>query len=168
MGYVYVDDNKEYDPLEYCEPYCIFERKFSDLEGDIEAQEIKICVFPSKRGAPRPFSIDRFYFTEPVLKFRFSKLFNANEDKQAVLIHHVCEFEFNSSYKDMEQEMAEELKAHVPCFYIPGVRQLEMSYYLGAKNIQLVFDVVVRDEKDVRTVSNQLISMDIMLFARGF
>ncbi len=166
MGYVYFDDNKEYNPL-YDEPYSIFERKFLDMEGDFEKQEIKICVFPTKRGSC-PFSIDRFYFSEPVLRFRFSRLFNANEDVHEILVHHIFEYDFNSSYKNMEQEMIEELKSHVSSFYIPGVRQLEMSYNIGMKNIQLIFDVVVGDEDEIKTVCNQLISMDIILFARGW
>lgn len=88
-------------------------------------------------------------------------------DGNDILIHHVIEYDFDSSFVEIQQDMAEEFKVRLEHIYIPGVKHLELSYRLTPKSVQLIFDAITEEEK-VQSICNQLISHDIAIFLRGW
>lgn len=168
MPIVFISESKNYNPLEL-EPYCSFNKKFTDKEEDIDGSMIKLVISNHRKGFVDGFSIDRFYCDDITLKFLFSRIqiHEESTDKKVILIHHTIEYDFNSSSAEFQQDMAEELKARSGHIYIPGVKQLELSYRQTSRNIQLIFDVIT-DEEQLRMVCNQLISHDIAMFSRGW
>lgn len=165
MPIIFILENNEYNPLEL-EPYRTFNQKYEDREDDIEGALIRINISNQRRGFVDGFSVDRFYCDDITLKFWFSNI-NDKHDGNDILIHHTIEYDFDSSFVEIQQNMAEEVKERAEHIYIPGVMNLALSYRLTSKNIQLIFDVVTEKDK-VQTVCNQLISHDIAMFARGW
>lgn len=165
MPIVFIPENNEYNPLEL-EPYRSFNQKYEDRQDDIDGNLIKISIPNQRRGFVDGFSVDRFYCDDITLKFWFSHFYEKHEGND-ILIHHTIEYDFDPSFVEMQQDMAEEFKVRAEHIYIPEVKNLELSYRLTSKNIQLIFDVVTEKDK-VQTVCNQLISHDIAMFSRGW
>ncbi|MBR3242794.1 MAG: hypothetical protein IKF90_08870 [Parasporobacterium sp.] len=165
MPIIFIPENNEYNPLEL-EPYRSFNRKFEDREDEIDGAQIKLSISNQRRGYVDGFSVDRYYCDDITLKFMFSHI-REKRDGNDILIHHLIEYGFATTFVEIQQDMAEEFKVRSEHIYIPGVMNLELSYRLTSKNIQLIFDVVTAKDK-VQTVCNQLISHDIAMFSRGW
>ena len=165
MPIIFIPESNEYNPLEL-EPYRSLNKKFEDREDDIDSALIKISIASHRKGFVGGFSVDRFYCDDITLKFMFSYI-HGNHDRNDILIHHTIEYDFDSSFVEIQQDMAEEFKARSEHIYIPGVKHLELSYRLTSKSVQLIFDVVTKEEK-LQSICNQLISHDIAMFSRGW
>lgn len=165
MPIIFIAENNEYNPLEL-EPYKSFNKKFEDREDDLEGALIKISIPNHRKGFVDGFSIDRYYCDDITLKFMFSHI-HGSSNENSILIHHTIEYDFDTSFVEIQQDMAEEFKSRAEHIYIPGVKQLELSYRLTSKSVQLIFDVVT-EEKSLQTICNQLISHDIAIFSRGW
>lgn len=165
MPIIFIPENNEYNPLNL-KPYSSFNKKFEDKAEDLEGALIKIGIANHRKGFVDGFSVDRFYCDDVTLKFMFSHI-HWGHDEKVVLIHHTIEYDFDSSFVEFQQDMAEELKARAEYIYIPGIKQLELSYRLTSKSVQLIFDVVTVEDK-LKTICNQLISHDIAMFSRGW
>lgn len=167
MPIVFISET-EYSPLEL-EPYATFNKKFTDRQQNLDGAEIKVGISNRRKGFTKGIASDKFYSDNIKLKFKFSSLIvNGSPDTERLLvIRHVVDYDFKSSFYEFEQQMAEEMVERAPYIYIPGVRQLEMSYKIKDKNMKLIMDVVIPETLG-RVVCNQLISCDIAFFARGW
>lgn len=143
MPIIFIAENNEYNPLEF-EPYKSFNKKFEDREDDLEGALIKISIPNHRKG-----------------------FVDGSSSENSILIHHTIEYDFDTSFVEIQQDMAEEFKSRAEHIYIPGVKQLELSYRLTSKSVQLIFDVVT-EEKSLQTICNQLISHDVAIFSRGW
>lgn len=166
MPIIFISENYDHNPLSL-EPYSEFNKKFEDKVDSLDGALIKIGIASHKNGFVKGFSIDRFYCDDIMLKFMFSRIHMGQAREKDILIHHTIEYDFDSSFVEFQQDMAEELKVRAGYIYIPGIKQLELSYRFTSKNIQLIFDVVTEEDK-LQTVCNQLISHDIAMFSRGW
>ena len=165
MPIIYIPENKNYNPLNL-EPYISFNKKFEDKADDLEDALIKIGISSHRKGFVDGFTVDRFYCDDIFLKFIFSRA-GATSGDNNILIHHTIEYDFDSSFVEFQQDMAEEVKARAEYLYIPGIKQFDFAYHLSTKSIQLIFDVMAEENK-VQEICNQLISHDIAIFSRGW
>ena len=165
MPIIFIPESNEYNPLEL-EPYRSFKRKFEDREDDIDGALIKLSIPNQRRGFIDGFSVDRYYCDDLTLKFMFSHIHEKSGGND-ILIHHVIGYDYDSSFVEIQQDMAEEFKVRAEHIYIPGVKHLELSYRLTPKRVQLIFDAITEEEK-VQSICNQLISHDIAIFSRGW
>lgn len=166
MPLIFIPENNEYNPLEL-EPYRSLNMEFDGKKDDIDGAQITISVPNQRRGLIYGFNVDRFYCEGIVVKFMFSYIHKKN-DKVDILIHHTIEYAFDPSFVAVQQNMAEELMSRADYIYLPGVNHLELTYRLTSKNIQLIFDAVTEESKDIQTICNQFISHDIAMFSRGW
>lgn len=166
MPIIFIPEDYDYNPLNL-EPYNTFNKKFEDKAETLDGALIKLGIANHRKGFVDGFSIDRFYCDDITLKFMFSQIHKGLNEGKDFLIHHTIEYGFDSSFTEFQQEMAEEFIARSAYIYIPGIKQLELSYHLKSKNVMLIFDVVTEKEQ-IQSVCNQLISHDIAIFSRGW
>lgn len=164
MAIIYVPDD-DYNPLEM-EPYTLFKNKFFDKVGNLDGEVIKLRIGDHcRKSFAAGFNLDHFYFDGLVLKFLFSKIANGHDEK--VVIRHIMEYDYDSSFYEIQQEMAEKMKTCSEYIYIPGAEQFEFTYRLRTTNVQLIYNLVVDEELALDTCF-MLISNDITTFSRGW
>ena len=166
MSIIIVTDDQEYNPLAL-EPYLSFNKKFEDKADSLDGALIKISIANQKMGFADGFSVDYFYSDDILLTFFLSGISEIKNIEKDYVIHHSIEYDFDMASLDIQQGMAEEFKKRADYFYIPGAKQVALSYLLAARHVQLIFDVVT-SESNIQAVCNQLISHDIAMFSRGW
>lgn len=166
MAIIYLSEEKDNSPLDM-EPYRTFNRELTEIENCLTDTAIRIPINNRYEGFCNGFTIDRCYCHRICLEFKFSTVRNAECSQDEYLIHHTMDYVFDSSFLEFEQEMAIEVTSREKYIYIPGVKQLNLSYRLVSNHMQLIFDLVAEKSK-IREVCNCLISHDIMLFSRGW
>lgn len=155
------------------EPYATFLREFSKLNG-ITNEKIHMCITSDKKRSSdnfAGFSLDYVYTKRFDLDFQFVTLIDEERiQHQKFCILHTISYRFDDEdYQFMMMDTIDDIKKRNGYIYISSdVIECEVDCGISNKNLVTVSFCIFCNKEKVKEVCLQLISQDIILFARSF
>ena len=146
------------------EPYKSFLRKYKTLEQEGIYHNQLVIDLSWGCTEEVPFSVDRFYFNNPKLKFSFFEVKDAVVADR-LLICHEFEFEFDDEFSTNITEAMNDVKDKQSFFYLPNLEEIEIKYNIEFEKCVLQVNVVIdsKDKEKAKETCMLLISLDIAL-----